>query len=165
VCVCVCVCVRERERHHVSHPYKTTGKIIFLYTLIFKFLQWRREGKGIHLKMYSWCELHKVTTFSVVRVTFNDAWSFYITETLLLREKLRHTCRYFSIYTDFGGRYSSVGIALGYGLDDRSSRVRFPAEEGNFSLNHRVQNGSGAHPASSPMRTRGSFPEGKRLGR
>jgi hypothetical protein len=38
---------------------------------------------------------------------------------------------------------SSVGIALGYGLDDRGSRVRFPAGAGNFSLHHRVQNGPG----------------------
>jgi hypothetical protein len=52
-------------------------------------------------------------------------------------------------------RDGSVGIALGYGLDDRGSRVRFPAEAGNFSLHHRVQNGSGAHPASYPMGTRG----------
>jgi hypothetical protein len=44
-------------------------------------------------------------------------------------------------------RDSSVGIALGYGLDDRVFRVRFPAGAGNFSLHHRVQNGSGAHPA------------------
>jgi hypothetical protein len=58
-------------------------------------------------------------------------------------------------------RNSSVGIALGYGLDDRGSRVLFPAEAGNFSLHYRVQNGSGAHPASYPMGTRGSFPEGK----
>jgi hypothetical protein len=43
---------------------------------------------------------------------------------------------------------SSVGIALGYGLDDRVSRVRFPAEAGKFSHHHRVQNGSGSHPAS-----------------
>jgi hypothetical protein len=56
---------------------------------------------------------------------------------------------------------SSVGISLGYGLDDRGSRVRFPAGAGNFSLHHRVKNGSGAHPASYPMRTRGSFPGGK----
>jgi hypothetical protein len=52
---------------------------------------------------------------------------------------------------------SSVGIVLGYRLDDRESRVRFPAGAGNFSLLHRVQNGSGAHPASYPMGTRGSF--------
>jgi hypothetical protein len=48
-----------------------------------------------------------------------------------------------------------------YGLDDRGSRVRFPAGAGNFSLHHRIQNGSGAHPASYPMGTRGSFPGGK----
>jgi hypothetical protein len=44
-----------------------------------------------------------------------------------------------------------------YGLDDRGSRVRFPAWAGNFSLHYRVQNGSGAHPASYPMGTKGSF--------
>jgi hypothetical protein len=56
---------------------------------------------------------------------------------------------------------SSVGIALGYGLDDRGSRVRFPAGAGNFSLDHRVQNGSGAHLASYPRGIRGSFTGGK----
>jgi hypothetical protein len=59
------------------------------------------------------------------------------------------------------GKITVVGIALGYGLDDRNSRVRFPAGAGNFSLHHRVQNGSGAHPTSYPMGTRGSFPGGK----
>jgi hypothetical protein len=59
---------------------------------------------------------------------------------------------------------SSVGIALGYGLDDRGSRVRFSAGAGNFSLDHRVQNGSGAHPASYLMGTKGSFPESKAAG-
>jgi hypothetical protein len=61
-------------------------------------------------------------------------------------------------------RDSSVGIALGYGLDDRGSWVRFPAGAGNFSLHHRIQNGSGAHPASYTMGTRGSFPGGKAAG-
>jgi hypothetical protein len=59
----------------------------------------------------------------------------------------------------------SVGIALGYRLDDRGSGVRFPAWAGNFSLHHRVQNGSGAHPASHPMGTRGSFAGVKQPGR
>jgi hypothetical protein len=58
----------------------------------------------------------------------------------------------------------SVGIALSYRLDDRRSRVRFPVGAGNFSLHHRVQNGSGAHPASYLMGARGSFPEGKVAG-
>jgi hypothetical protein len=56
-----------------------------------------------------------------------------------------------------GSRDSSVSIELGYGLDDRGSRVQFQAGAGNFSLHHRVQNGSGTHPASYPMGTRGSF--------
>jgi hypothetical protein len=56
------------------------------------------------------------------------------------------------------------GIALGYGLDDRGSRVRFPAGAGKFSLHHRVQNGSGAHLASYSRGTRGSFPGGKAAG-
>jgi hypothetical protein len=58
---------------------------------------------------------------------------------------------------------SSIGIALGYGLDVRVSRVRFPAGAGNFSL-HLVQNGSGVHPASYPMGSRGPFPGGKAAG-
>jgi hypothetical protein len=64
----------------------------------------------------------------------------------------------------YQSRDSSVGIALGYGLDDRGSRARFPAGAGNFSLHHRVQNGSGAHPASYAMGTRGSFPGDKGAG-
>jgi hypothetical protein len=36
--------------------------------------------------------------------------------------------------------------------------VRFPTGAGNFSLHHRVQNGSGVHTVSYPMGTRGSFP-------
>jgi hypothetical protein len=59
-------------------------------------------------------------------------------------------------------RDSSVGIELGYGPDDSSSRVRFPAVAGIFSLYHRVQNGSGAHRASYPTGKRGSFPRVRR---
>jgi hypothetical protein len=62
------------------------------------------------------------------------------------------------------GRDSSVGIELGYGLDDQGYSFRFPAGAGNFSLHHHVQNGSGAHPASYPMDTRSSFPGGKAAG-
>jgi hypothetical protein len=59
----------------------------------------------------------------------------------------------------------SISIALGYELENRGSRFRFPAGAGNFSLHHRVQNGSGAHPASYPMGIRGSFLGIKRPGR
>jgi hypothetical protein len=58
----------------------------------------------------------------------------------------------------------NCGIALGYRLDDRGSRVRFPGGGWEFSLHHRVQNGSEPHSASYPMGTRGSFPGGKAAG-
>jgi hypothetical protein len=60
-------------------------------------------------------------------------------------------------------RDSSVGTALGYGLDDGGSRVRLPAGAGN-SFHHRVQTGSGVHPASYLTGTSGSFPGGKAAG-
>jgi hypothetical protein len=53
---------------------------------------------------------------------------------------------------------------LGYGLDDRGSRVLFPAEAGNLYLHHHVQNVSGAHSASYPMSKRGSFSESNAAG-
>jgi hypothetical protein len=59
---------------------------------------------------------------------------------------------------------SIVGIASDYGLDDRMIRIRFPSSARNSSLHHRVQIGSGAHPASYPMGARDSFPGGKAAG-
>jgi hypothetical protein len=76
---------------------------------------------------------------------------------------VKQGCLY--IYSSFWtSRDSSVGIALGYGLNDRGFTVRFPAEAWDFSLHHRVQNGSGANPASYPMGTRGSFSGGEAAG-
>jgi len=43
------------------------------------------------------------------------------------------------------------------GQDARCPRVRFSEGDGNFSLYHRVQKGSGALTASYPMGKRGSF--------
>jgi hypothetical protein len=56
----------------------------------------------------------------------------------------------FAKYTE----HISVGTATGYGW------VRLPAEARDLSPFHSVQTGSGAHPASYPMGTGGSFPEG-----
>jgi len=53
---------------------------------------------------------------------------------------------------------------MGDWLDDRVSRVRFPAGAGNFFLHHRVRNGSGSYPDSYPLGTGGSFPGGKATG-
>jgi hypothetical protein len=71
---------------------------------------------------------------------------------------------HFNIILIYESQDSSVGIALDYGLDDQGSRVRFLEGAGNFSLRHRVQNGSGAHPASYSLGTRHSFPEDKAAG-
>jgi hypothetical protein len=60
-------------------------------------------------------------------------------------------------YISFDTNQTKSRIALGYRLYDRGSRVRFPAEAGNFSLHHCVQNGTGAHPVSYPKGTGGSF--------
>jgi hypothetical protein len=56
-------------------------------------------------------------------------------------------------------QWYSTGIRAGW------SMVRVPARAGNFSLHHRVQNGTGAHPVSYPMGIRGSFLGLKRPGR
>jgi hypothetical protein len=63
-----------------------------------------------------------------------------------------------NLQTEGWSRDSSVGMAMGYGLD---SRVRFQAGARDFSLFHSVQTGSGAQPASYPMDTGGDFPGGK----
>jgi hypothetical protein len=59
-----------------------------------------------------------------------------------------------------------AGISQWYraGLRAGWSGVRVPAGAQNLSLHHRVHNGSGAHPASYPMGTRGFFPGSKATG-
>jgi hypothetical protein len=46
-------------------------------------------------------------------------------------------------------------------MDGRMIEVRFPAGAGNFSHRRHVKVGTGTHPASYPMGTRGSLPGGK----
>jgi hypothetical protein len=60
-------------------------------------------------------------------------------------------------------RDNAVGIATGYGLDDRGVGVRVPVGS-RISLLHVVQTGSEVHPTSYPMGTGGSFPRGKAAG-
>jgi hypothetical protein len=68
----------------------------------------------------------------------------------------------FNSYTTYIG----ARIAQWYsaGLRARWSGVRVPAGSGNFSLHSCVQTGFGAHPASYPIGTRGSFPGRKAAG-
>jgi hypothetical protein len=114
--------------------------------------------------------LYSLINFYPQNVQFLTVFTATLTRQVrLCREKRKRILLY--NVSEFAGdnlttesRDSSVGMVLGYGLDDRGSRVRFPAGTGNFSLHRRVQNGSGAHPASYPMGTRGSFPGDKAAG-
>jgi hypothetical protein len=60
----------------------------------------------------------------------------------------------------YRSRESSVGIATSYGLDSPGSILG----KARFSLLHRVQTDSGAHPAFYLMGTGGDFPGGKAAG-
>jgi hypothetical protein len=57
-------------------------------------------------------------------------------------------------------RGSSGNVVSYYGLDDWAIEVRSPTGA-DFSSSSCVQTSSGAHPASYPMGTGGSFPGGK----
>jgi hypothetical protein len=65
----------------------------------------------------------------------------------------QRTLQYFGVGTILG----VVGIAPGYGLDDRGVGVRVPCL-------HVVQTVSGTHSASYRMGNGGSFPGGKATG-
>jgi hypothetical protein len=69
--------------------------------------------------------------------------------------------QYFNISFHYTEPGSSVSIVSDYGLDDRAIGVRSPAGEKYFSSMLCAQTGSGAHPASCPVGTWGSFPGGK----
>jgi hypothetical protein len=128
------------------------------------------DGGNMDLRNVGIVPQHYMAQLRRLRLEYSPPWKpqiSHMTYTLLFRTVV-HNIRMRTPLKDAcaikQSRDSSGGIALGYGLDDRGSRVRFPAGAGNFSLHHRVQNGSGAHPASYPLGTRGSFLGGKAAG-
>jgi hypothetical protein len=76
---------------------------------------------------------------------------------------LINTCFYIDINI-YKSRDSIVGIATGYGLDDRGVGVRVPVGQECSHL-HVVQTGSGVQPTSYPKGTGPFPPEAKRPGR
>jgi hypothetical protein len=70
----------------------------------------------------------------------------------------------FNYYSAYNSSSRDSFFGIGHGQKGRGSRVRFPAGAGNFSLHHRVKNGSETHPASYPMGTRGFFHGDKAAG-
>jgi hypothetical protein len=126
---------------------------------------------------YSWLSPRNICTWppvknncSLLYQTFNkiqSAWSLtsrfinYFMLTNDLREL--HTCVSKSRVTVRSGPTQTnncFGIIYSSELRAGWSGVRVTTGPGNFSLHHRVQTGSGAHAASYPMGTRGSFPGG-----
>jgi len=65
-------------------------------------------------------------------------------------------CSFLYISSEVGRVQTVEGLL--YGLDDWGS---IPGKGKIFSLYHRVQTGSEAHPASYPLDTRSPFPDGK----
>jgi hypothetical protein len=115
-----------------------------------------KQSRSIHLCNWSRQKLQGLYVFKET----NRIAALYISE---LWKK--YALRSFSCYSSSNPRtttlYESRDSWVGIGLDDRGSRVRFPAGAGNFFLHHRVQTGSGTHPASYPMGISGSSPGGK----
>jgi hypothetical protein len=62
----------------------------------------------------------------------------------------------YTVYITSRSRDSVVGIATGYGLDDRGIEVRVLVGQ-EFSLLHVVQTCFGVHPTSYPIGTWGRF--------
>jgi hypothetical protein len=79
---------------------------------------------------------------------WNTASIVCLRPSVLLQKFERRFCR----------RSADFHMKVGYGLDDRGFESRQGLE---VSLHHRVQAGSGAHPASYPAGTRGSSSGGK----
>jgi hypothetical protein len=85
-------------------------------------------------------------------LTFTFAFNFSWTDTHTEKKTIfRHVHLYIK------SRDSSVGMALDYGLDGCSYRVRSLAWAAKFSFRHRVHNISGTHPAFYPMGIMGFF--------
>jgi uncharacterized membrane protein YgcG len=95
---------------------------------------------------------------------YSDMWGVIVLPELTMNSVIIMNNFMCCCYSFVLRKLRAVGIALGYGLDDWGCRVRFPAGAGNFSLHHRVKTGSGAHPASYPTGTGGSYSGGKAAG-
>jgi hypothetical protein len=68
-----------------------------------------------------------------------------------LNRRCQWIWRHFDIYNGIlWSQRSEVGIATGYGLDERGVGVRVPGGS-RISSDHIVQTGSGVHPSSYPM--------------
>jgi hypothetical protein len=86
-----------------------------------------------------------------------------LTKLLQIRRRCKQPVETLHLHDLFPQAVGTKELLLHY-VHPRGSRVRFPAGAGNFSLLHRVQTDSGAHPASYPMDTESSSPGVKAAG-
>jgi hypothetical protein len=82
--------------------------------------------------------------------TLSIIWDMWNVQANLFFSHLQVICYYIDIQFYCMSQDSSAGIMTGYGLDNQI-RVQFLVGAGNFSLQHHVQTGSGAHPTPPPI--------------
>jgi hypothetical protein len=142
----------DLHRHLFSRHKEVFQSNYYLYKDMLVFFCWHKQEQ----EMYS--------------LPYSKTWIWFCSSTVVnfLWCKICFYCYFIMLHGSpsiVRSCDSSVSIALSYGLDDWGSRFRFPAGAGKFYPHHRVQNGSGAHPASYSVGTGGSFHVVKRPGR
>jgi hypothetical protein len=108
-----------------------------------------------HLKNIITNELIIITQFYHLTI-WNT--SICILEIIVEHENIKRV-----LGTNTNSRGSAVGLATGYGLDDRGVGVRVPIGSRIFTF-HIVRTGSGVHPTSYLVGTGAFFPGGKAAG-
>jgi hypothetical protein len=103
-----------------------------------------------------------VSVYFVINSARNlfDTLSYVLTHNCLLSFPLSGVLKHTFLFTMYVALLLSKSQLINLKIKI-CSRVRFRAGAVNFSLHRRIQNGSGAHPASYLMDTGGSFPGGK----
>ena len=84
----LCLCSSLNISDQVSHPYKTTGKIIVLYILTFIFLDSKLEDKRLHLMIASISQLQSALNVFLHRILICYGISKHLNSSTLPKELL-----------------------------------------------------------------------------
>jgi hypothetical protein len=90
------VCSSLIVRDQVSHPYKTTGRIMVLYILTFKFLDSRREDRRLWTEQFG-------GGGEKTRTSQDTASSFWTFRTGIQRRAVLSLCCRWSVRKSYGG--------------------------------------------------------------
>jgi hypothetical protein len=92
--------------------------------------------------------------------THSNGNTLTFTQSSFREQKSKYHTDVFNVLPlSFYRQWYSAGLRTGWSV------ARVPAGAGNFSLHHRVQTGSGAHPSSYAIGSKGSFPVDKAAGK